>query len=189
VATPDLVELALRRAEAESFKYSCEPPSGELFSVLAAAVRTSGRVLELGTGVGVGLAWAVHGLRHRTDVNVVSVEIDPHIAAVAANADWPSWVELKVGDAEELLPGLGKFDLIFADAQGGKWTGLQQTLDALDDHGVLLLDDMNPDRYVDAEHLEAVAGVRNNLAAQQDLLIVELAIGTHLIIATKLEIA
>lgn len=157
--------------------------------MLAAAVRVGGRVLELGTGVGVGLAWAVHGLRQRTDVTVVSVEIDPQIAGVAASADWPDWVELLVGDAEKLLPSLGKFDLIFADAQGGKWTGLQQTLNALSDHGVLLLDDMNPDRYSEPEHLEAVAGVRNHLAAQEDVILVEIAIGTHLIIATKLGIS
>jgi predicted O-methyltransferase YrrM len=186
MTAPDLVELALRRSAAESFEFSCESPSGEMFGVLAAAVRSGGRVLELGTGVGVGLAWAVHGLRQRTDVTVVSVEIDPHIAGVAASADWPDWVELLVGDGENLLPTLGKFDLIFADAQGGKWTGLQQTLDALNEHGLLLLDDMNPDRYTKPEHLEAIAGVRTHLAAQQDLILVELAIGTHLIIATKL---
>ncbi len=157
-----------------------------MFAVLAAAVRTGGRVLELGTGVGVGLAWAVHGLRQRTDVTVVSVELDPNIAAVAASADWPDWVELLVGDAENLLPSLGKFDLIFADAPGGKWTGLQHTLNALNQGGALLLDDMNPDRYTKPEHLEAISGVRNLLAAQEDLTLIELAIGTHLIIATKL---
>jgi hypothetical protein len=54
---------------------------------------------------------------------------------------------------------------------------------------VLLLDDMNPDRYSEPEHLEAVAGVRNHLAAQEDVILVEIAIGTHLIIATKLGIS
>ena len=34
-------------------------------------------------------------------------------------------------DAEALLPELGAFDLIFADAPAGKWTGLDRTLAAL----------------------------------------------------------
>jgi hypothetical protein len=60
--------------------------------VLAAAVPANGRVLELGTGTGVGTAWITHGLQGRADVEVVTVEIDATTAALAAQYSGPSWV-------------------------------------------------------------------------------------------------
>ena len=41
---------------------ACEPGVGRLLAVLAAAVPVYGRILEMGTGVGVGTAWIVYGL-------------------------------------------------------------------------------------------------------------------------------
>ena len=45
------------RADQHGFPFSCEPGAGALLSSLAAAVPAEGRILELGTGAGVGLAW------------------------------------------------------------------------------------------------------------------------------------
>ena len=45
---------------------------------------------------------------------------------------------------------LSLFDLVFADAPGGKWTGLDSTISALNPGGVLVVDDMDPGRYEDA---------------------------------------
>src|ERR1700744_4925476 len=97
---PPVVELALGRSADARFEFSCESPSGETLAVLAAAVPAGGRVLELGTGAGVGLAWLAHGLRYRNDVRVISVEVDPQLAGIAAQGSWPDWVEILVGDAE-----------------------------------------------------------------------------------------
>ncbi|WP_371477021.1 O-methyltransferase [Kitasatospora sp. NBC_00315] len=181
---PPLVEQARQRAADHGFGYSCAPLTGELLAVLSAAVRPGGRILELGTGMGVGLAWALHGLRGRADVTLVTVEQDPRTAELAATADWPAWVEPHTGDAVRLLPGLGTFDLVFADAEGGKWHGLDRTLAALGEGGVLLLDDMDPERYTLAEHHVAIAGVRAALRADTRLVIVDLPVGTGHIIAT-----
>jgi demethylmenaquinone methyltransferase/2-methoxy-6-polyprenyl-1,4-benzoquinol methylase len=62
VNPPGIVSDAYTRAQAATFELSCDPEVGKLLSVLAGAVPTGGRILELGTGVGVGLAWIVHGL-------------------------------------------------------------------------------------------------------------------------------
>jgi len=70
---------------------SCDPSTGRLLAVLAAAVPVNGRVLELGTGTGVGTARITRGLRGRTDVEVVTVEIDAATAALAAQYRWPAW--------------------------------------------------------------------------------------------------
>ena len=49
--------------------------------------------------------------------------------------------------ALEMLDSAGQFDLIFADAQGGKWDGLDRAIAALRPHGLLIVDDMNHPRH------------------------------------------
>jgi len=149
---PEPVRLAAERAAQAGFTMSCDPDTGKLLAVLAAAVPPNGRVLELGTGTGAGTAWITHGLQGREDVDVVTVEIDAATAAVAARYPWPSWVTLLIGDAVEVTRRSGSFDLIFADAQGGKWEGLDTTIAALRPGGHLLVDDMTPREFMDARH-------------------------------------
>ena len=94
--------------------------------MLAAAVPDNGRILEIGTGVGVGLAWLVHGLGGRQDVEIVTVELDDEVRRTALSAPWPSWVRFESGDGSDVVGRLGQFDLIFPDAPGGKfssWVG------------------------------------------------------------------
>ncbi len=182
---PASVDAAVQRAAEHSFPYSCDRATGELLAVLAAAVPPGGRILELGTGAGVGLAWIVHGLAGRDDVSVLSVEQDPATAQLAAGGDWPAHVTITTGDAEALLPGLGRFDLVFADAEGGKWSGLTLTLRALTDRGVLLLDDMDPQRYELDEHRRSIAAVRSTLAEDTGLVLVDLPVASGIIIATR----
>jgi predicted O-methyltransferase YrrM len=101
VLLPQPVRLAGERAEHAGFAMSCDPGTGRLLAVLAAAVPPNGRVLELGTGTGVGTAWITHGLQGRADVEVVTVEIDAATAALAAQYPWPASVRLLTGDAME----------------------------------------------------------------------------------------
>jgi predicted O-methyltransferase YrrM len=173
-----LVRDALDRAEAAGFTISSEPPAGALLAVLSAAVPPGGRILEIGTGAGVGLAWLIEGLGGRTDVEVRSVEQDAARAAQAATGDWPANVSLHQGDVLEILGTLGSFDLIFADAEGGKWHGLDRTIAALAPGGHLLVDDMAADH-------EQTVRVRETLLAHPDLTAVELDCGTGPILATR----
>ena len=73
---PDIVAAAYQRAAGAGFELSSEPEVGRLLASLAAGVPEQGRILELGTGAGVGLAWLVHGLDRRSDVTVLT---DPTI--------------------------------------------------------------------------------------------------------------
>jgi predicted O-methyltransferase YrrM len=144
-----------------------------------------GRVLELGTGAGVGTAWIAHGLRSRTDAEVVTVEIDAATAALAGQNSWPPWVRLLTGDAVEVTRTAGSFDLVFADAPGGKWEGLDVTVAALRPGAHLLVDDMMPSRFVDDDHARKTAEVRTQLLGHPDLDSLEIAWSTGLILSTR----
>ena len=183
VPVPEAVLAAERRAVERSFAHSCEQATGRVLAVLAASVRAGGRVLELGTGVGVGTAWVVSGLEGREDVEVVTVEHDQALAELVCSTDLP--VTVLTGDAEALLPGLGTFDLVFADAEGGKWTGLDRTVAALAPGGVLLVDDMDLSRYHRTDHVAAVTAVRDALVGHPDLVTAELPVGTGLLVCTR----
>lgn len=183
--SPPAVAAARKRAEELGFQYSCDDGTGRLLAVLAAAVPEGGRILELGTGVGAGLAWIIEGLGPRTDVEVVSIEVDEPTARAAATESWPDYVRLHVVDALELLPTLGTFDLIFPDAPAGKWRGLDRTIAALRPGGVLLVDDMIPKPDFSDEWVSYLQRTRETLLAHPGLICVEIADLTGVVLATK----
>jgi predicted O-methyltransferase YrrM len=182
---PPVVKAAYAREQELRFEQSSEPEVGRLLSVLAAAVPTHGRVLELGTGAGVGLAWIMHGLGERNDVEVVSVELDREQAAQVQAAGWPDWVSIIVGDAAELVGKLGSFDLIFPDTPGGKIYNLQATIDALRPGGMLLLDDMDLQSHEHPERRARLQSVRGQLLGNPCLFCAELALSSGVIFAAR----
>jgi demethylmenaquinone methyltransferase/2-methoxy-6-polyprenyl-1,4-benzoquinol methylase len=182
---PPVVKAAYDREQQLRFKQSSEPEVGRLLSVFAAMVPLRGRVLELGTGAGVGLAWIMYGLNERNDVEVTSVEIDREQAASVEAAGWPDWVSIVVGDSVELLGTLGSFDLIFADTPGGKIYNLQATLAALRPGGVLILDDMDIQNTEPPERIARLANVRNQLFGSPSLICTELALSSGVVVAAR----
>lgn len=184
-ALPPAVAASYERARLHGFTLSCEPEVGHLLATLAASVRPGATILEMGTGVGAGTSWIVHGLGPRDDVRVVSVDLDANASAIARAAAWPAWVELRVADVLDVLDELGGCDLIFADAQGGKWFGLERTIAALRPGGLLLVDDMTPPQWMDEAHERHTARVRATLLGHAELVATELACGSGMILCTR----
>jgi demethylmenaquinone methyltransferase/2-methoxy-6-polyprenyl-1,4-benzoquinol methylase len=182
---PAAVEAAQARAQAAGFTLSCESGVGRMLAVLASGAPAGGRILEMGTGSGVGTAWIVEGIGRRNDVELVSIELDAATHAVAASAAWPAWVRLLQGDVLSLLGGLGSFDLIFADAQGGKWQGLDRTIAAVAPRGVLLVDDMTPQDWWTEDHRRNQEQVRATILGHPDLVAAELAEASGMIVAVR----
>ncbi|MEU7868692.1 class I SAM-dependent methyltransferase [Dactylosporangium sp. NPDC049140] len=181
-----LVDTAYARAAANGFGQSCEPEVGRLLATLAAALPPGARVLEIGTGAGVGTAWIADGLRPRSDVSVDSVEADPATAALAATAEWPAFVHLHVADALEFLAATPhRYDLVFADAFGGKIEGLDRTVEKLNARGTLVVDDMTPVEGWPEDFRAKQAGVRRALLTDPGLVAVELAHGSGVIIGVR----
>lgn len=182
---PESVVAAHERAVTAGFEFACEVEVGRLLAALSAAAPKGGRILEIGTGVGVGLAWLVHGLGERHDVEVVTVELDDEVQQTARSAPWPSWVRFESGDGAEVAGGLGEFDLIFPDAPGGKIFKLRETVAALRPGGVLIVDDMDLTRHDDEDLRAALTVVRQRLVEDADLVCAELGYSSGVIVAAK----
>lgn len=182
---PALVVQARKRAIRAEFSLSSEPDVGRLLAVLAAGTPVGGRILEFGTGVGVGLAWIVYGLRDRTDVTVVTVDTNAELLATTREAGWPDYVEFVLRDGADVVQQGGHFDLIFADAVGGKTRALDATINALAPRGVLVVDDMDPDLHQTDGLLETLDAVRVQIITHRALEAAELDFSSGLIIATK----
>ena len=68
------------RGEALGFALSSDPKVGALLATLAAS-KPRGRILELGTGVGVGAAWLLHGMD--AESSLLSIDTDETVLGVA----------------------------------------------------------------------------------------------------------
>jgi predicted O-methyltransferase YrrM len=153
-ATPALVERAvaaarqsgfpLTRAEAEprQLPSASLPGVGRFLAVLAAACH-GGRIAEFGTGTGVGAAWLASAMP--ADCTLVTAEIDPDRAAVAAGllaAD--TRVRVLNGDADTLLAPLAPFDLIFNDGGQRDEASFAARVGMLKPGGWFVSDDVTP---------------------------------------------
>ena len=187
-SAPVLVRAAADRAHQAGFALSCETAVGRLLAVLAGHLPAGARLLELGTGAGVGTAWLVSGLLPRTDATVTTVEIDPRLAALAAKGDWPAFVRRRRGSALDVLAEEAGFDLIFADAPAGKWEGLDRTIAALRPHGLLIVDDMTPAPGWTAQQHVHAQRVRETLLTTPLLTSAELRHGSGVILSTRVAV-
>ena len=182
---PPAVADARRRAGELHFGNSCEDDVGRTLAILAAAVPPGGRVLEIGTGAGVGLAWILTGLGKRGDVEVISIEADATLAAGLASHPWPPFVRLETVDAAAALPGLGSFNLVFADAAPHKYEGMEAVIAALRPGGQLIIDDVSVSPRTQPPQREAIAALRRTILGHPALLAVELAWATGVLIAAR----
>lgn len=158
-APPELVNRALELAESVGFRvasqgtpYSsqtgpstCLPEVGRLLLTLAAA-RPGGRIVEIGTGVGVGTAWLASGMR--ADAMLLSVEINTELSAAVIQlfAD-RSDIEIRAGDWQEVLIGELPADLLFLDAAAKrdlKEANWGRLTDLVTVGGHIVLDDLTP---------------------------------------------
>jgi predicted O-methyltransferase YrrM len=186
VEIPPSVRDAEDRARQLGFELSSEPGVGRLLALFAQAVPPGGRVLEIGTGAGVGLAWILHGVGDRRDVSVVSIELDHGLVSMHRELRWPEWVSVVEGDGADLIGTLGTFDLIFPDAPGGKISKLRKTVGSLREGGVLLVDDMDLSRHSDPDLRDALGSVKERLLENPDLICAELPFASGVIVACRL---
>ncbi|MEV4556830.1 class I SAM-dependent methyltransferase [Kitasatospora sp. NPDC049285] len=182
---PAVLAAITASCTALGFEMSCDLTTGQLLRSLAAA-RPGGRILELGTGAGVGAAWLLSGMT--PDATLLTVEQDPALVAVATShlgAD--PRIELVQDDGAALLDRLAgrRFDLIFADTWPGKFTHLEQALALLAPGATYLVDDLLPQPAWPADHAPKAAALTTHLLAHPDLHATYLDCSTGLLLATR----
>jgi demethylmenaquinone methyltransferase/2-methoxy-6-polyprenyl-1,4-benzoquinol methylase len=182
-AVPEVVRRAEQRAAASGFTLSCEAPVGRLLAALAAAVPLGGRVLEIGTGVGVGLAWLLSGLGSRSDVTLTSCEVNSETARLALAEAWPQFVTIHARSFFEVAPELLPVDLLFADSGAGKWQGLDVTLGLVKPGGLLVMDDMTPERWAFPEQESLNREVVRRLRSDPTFAVAELPFSSGVLLA------
>lgn len=178
--------VASIRSEAKrlGFTQSCDEKTGALLRMLVAS-KPSGRVLELGTGVGYSAAWILDGMdpgSHLTSVEIEQSQLE--IAKTALGLD--PRVEFIHQDGADFLDGCPQtFDLIFADAWPGKFTHRHQALALLRPGGLYIIDDLNVQPDWPAGHADHVERLIAALDTDPALQVARILDSTGLILACQ----
>ena len=141
---------------------------GSLLRVLAGTVK-SGRLLEIGTGTGLSLAWMIDGMDSGSAL--VSIDNDPELTAIARGFHGhDTRVELLCTDAAAWIRAYNgpKFDLVFADAWPGKYSELPEVLDLIGPGGIYLVDDLLEQPNWPSGHGNYVSGFLSYMESRTD---------------------
>jgi predicted O-methyltransferase YrrM len=182
---PEPVAAAKRRAHLRRITVGCLDEVGRMLAVLAAAVPSGGRILEVGTSVGVGTAWITSGLGGRSDVELITVEIDPKLVEAAREWAWPPNVQVLHRDATDALRTLGLFELIFLDASPVKHGPIASAIAALQPGGLVVIDDLHNDLKDYERQKAAKDELRRYIFSHPELQSVELDWASGVIIASR----
>jgi predicted O-methyltransferase YrrM len=165
---PKSLEAIIADTRKIGFMSWCWPPVGALLRILA-GLKPGGRLLEIGTGTGVGTCWLLDGMD--TTARLVTVDINPKVQAVARShlATDPRLTML-CEDAGAVIrrEPQNSFDLIFADGGAGKHVLLEETLALLRPGGIYICDDVKPHPMWPPEHALKIPPLMEALAARQD---------------------
>ena len=167
------------------FDMPSEPRMGSLLRTLAAA-KPGGRLLELGTGTGLATACLLAGMDAQAEL--VTVDTDPRVQAVAREVlgdDARVTFVLEDGLAFIRREPPASFDLVFADAMPGKYDGLDEALALVRPGGFWIGDDMLPQPNWPEGHAGRVGGLIEAFRGRPGWAVTEMAWASGLIVATR----
>lgn len=169
------------------FQRASDLLTGSLLRMLVAS-KPGGKILEMGTGTGVGTAWLLDGMDK--EARLVSVDNNEETTALAQRfMGHDRRVTFVVTDGADYIRscyGQGeRFDIIFADAWPGKFDAFDETLALLTSGGLYVIDDLNFQPSWPAGHASKVDHLITALEQRRDLHLVKLNWSTGIIIATK----
>ena len=130
-------------AKDAGFDMMSDPLTGNLLATLAAS-KPGGRLLELGTGVGLGTAWLLSGMDEGARLETVELNADlTRIAEEHLGSDERLRVYTEDG-LDFLNQAQGQsYDLIFADTFPGKIDQPELALNLVAPGGFYIIDDLN----------------------------------------------
>jgi predicted O-methyltransferase YrrM len=183
---PLIYPIIQAKCEAIGFTMPSDIYIGTLLKALVGS-KPSGNFLELGTGIGLSLAWMVDGMDDSSQL--VSIDNDPKLTKIVSEwfgldhrvsilcEDGGNWIKNYVGES---------FDLIFADAWPGKYSELDETLALLKIGGFYIIDDMNPQPNWPDGHAEKASALIKKLATYPNFSFTQLDWSTGIILMTRI---
>jgi predicted O-methyltransferase YrrM len=182
---PLALPTILRDTETRGFTMASEPQTGALLRTLAAS-KPGGRLLELGTGTGVGTAWLLDGMDATARLETVDRD-EAGVAVARKHLGRDPRVTFHVADGAEFLRGrVGQsYDLIFADTWPGKFSDLETALSLLAPGGLYVIDDLLPQPSWPEGHGVKVPPLIAALESRADLHCTRLAWATGIMVVAK----
>ena len=164
IQLPPQYESILARSRDLQFTMNSDVLTGDLLRTLASA-KPGGRVLELGTGCGLGTCWLLDGMDR--EARLVTVDNDARVQAIArGELGHDPRLEFHHEDGGSFLSRCrDSFDLIYADAWPGKYSHLDEALDRLTAGGIYVIDDLLPQPNWPPNHDVNVAALVERLGA------------------------
>lgn len=183
--TPEVLGAIQRDTQELGFTMMSELRTGAFLATLAAS-KPAGRLLELGTGTGVGTAWLLAGMDPASRLQTVDSD-DSVVAVARRHLAKDARVTFRVMDGAEFVTHApqGQFDLIYADTWPGKFTHLEQTLSLLRVGGFYVIDDLLPQPNWPEGHAPMVPALIETLQHRSDFMTVKLTWSTGLIVGVR----
>ncbi len=184
---PGRYSALLEKSREIGFGMSSDVYIGTLLKTLVAS-KPHGNFLELGTGIGLSLAWMIKGIDENSQI--ISVDNDSELIQIAkAFFQSESRLELVCADGGAWLESYdgAAFDLIFADAWPGKYSHLDKALELLKIGGFYVIDDMRKQPNWPSGHEEKVKELVQILEKREDITLTKMDWSTGLIVAVKIK--
>ena len=183
--SPAAAEELLQAGRDAGFFMASEPRTGSLLATLAAS-KQGGRLLELGTGTGVGTAWLLSGMDPTARLD--SVENDAGVLSLARRRlSHDRRVSFHLTDAAGFLRQCEPrtYDLMYADTWAGKFTHLDLALSLVAPGGIYVVDDLLPQASWPAGHAGRVPSLVADLERRRDFVMTELSWASGLIVMVR----
>jgi len=184
---PPVVDELRRETQRMGFAMASEPQTGSLLRTLAAS-KPGGRLLELGTGTGVGTAWILAGMDARSRLD--TVESDAKVLEVARrHLGHDARVTFHLAEGEAFLAGQvpQAFDFIFADTWPGKFTHVETALSLLRVGGLYVVDDLLPQPSWPEGHSPKVSSLIADLERREEFVATKMAWASGIMILVRRE--
>jgi predicted O-methyltransferase YrrM len=182
---PPALEAIERDTAAHGFAMASEPRTGALLAALA-SMKPEGRLLELGTGTGIGTSWLLWGMDATARLD--TVDTDAAVVAIAQRhlgSDPRVTFHLQDGAAFIGEAPADAYALIYADAWPGKFSHLDDVLSLLGPGGVYVIDDLLPQVTWPEGHAAKIAPLVDAIERRADVTTVRLAWSSGLLLAVR----
>ncbi|MFJ9887292.1 O-methyltransferase [Streptomyces sp. NPDC091287] len=183
---PAALDAILADATRLGFAMSCEDRTGSLLATLAAS-KPGGHLVELGTGVGAGASWLLHGLR--PDARLTTVEMDPeHQAVAAGHLGHDARVSFVTANAEAWLDSYAgpPLALAYVDCRPGKFHRLDDLIGLLEPGGLYVVDDLLPQPTWPSDHQARVDDFLAHLPERSNMLGTSATWASGLLVGTRI---